>query len=311
MCIIVAKKFPGIGWVGAKLRDRGYIPLIEIIQSNRRSIQRLYLSDSESKYTEGLNEFGVCIISASLAVKDDEKEIIVAQKMKKYDATYMSPDGKKIRDALYEKTPKAALKHLIDEKLSGNTLIFNKDECWVLEAGVVMEYEENPDAKNEEDILIRKKSDFIYKFKQIKDDYVVRTNHGILLPQFGYQKDDKSPDKKRSYKSSLIRFKYATEAIENTRIPDDLLDTLSERKNEKGPDIEYMNMVRTGNIKNHEMVTTGMIQLIASECTMHYKPIFSDVKFSYTKLNSENSKTFFEVVSNRRLLGFKEFLKSH
>ena len=111
MCIIVAKKFPGIGFLGMKNRDRNYIAKIKISQSNRRDIQRMYIDDSLSRYTEGLNEFGVCILNAALSVKSDEKELEKSKPTsnKKYQkAGYMSSDGKKIRTALFEKTPEAA-----------------------------------------------------------------------------------------------------------------------------------------------------------------------------------------------------------
>lgn len=80
-----------------------------------------------TRYTEGLNEHGLCILSASLAVKDDEKELSAASPR---DEDYSSPDGKKIRNALLCKTPELAVESLQDlmlrkkkqqKKIQGNS----------------------------------------------------------------------------------------------------------------------------------------------------------------------------------------------
>lgn len=298
MCIIAAKKFPGVGWIGVKNRDRNYVPTIRIVQSNRNGVQRLYIDDDDTRYTEGLNEYGVCILSASLSVKSDEKEQEKTKPSERGD-NYMSPDGKKIRDALYEKTPQKALQSLIHSELTGCTLIFNKTECYLLEAGRVIEYTQNGD---------KKKGPFEYKSIRVTDDIVVRANHGILMPKYGYEEDADTPDAKRSRKSSEFRYKVAAEEVKKIRDPMKMLDALSVVRTENG-DVAYMNPIRTGDPKKKEMITTGQLLLIPAENTMHYRPIHSDVEFSYTKLNDPKSKTFFEIVSNRRLLGFKEFRK--
>lgn len=295
MCLVAVKYFKDIGFCGVKNRDRGYVPLVKIVQSNRNGIQRLYIEDGETRYTEGLNEFGVCILSASLAVKSDEKEGDKAGKSsKKKSSFYASPDGKKIRDALYAKTPLEAVKHLIQTKLSGSTLVFNEDECYVLELGKEIE-------KDGEKLY-----EFDYK-KLDKDQIIVRTNHGIMLPQFGYEKDSDDPHEMRSRKSSEIRRKIALQELEKITDPSEMMDAMSVRR-ENVRDVAYMNPIRTGDITKKEMVTTGQIMLTPAERTLHYRPIHSDVEFSYTKLNNPQNKTFFEIISNRKLLGFKEFL---
>ena len=295
MCLVAAKYFPRVGWVGCKNRDRGYIPLIKIVQSNRNGIQRLYLDDSESRYTEGINEFGVSILSASLAVKADEKEgdKAASKKSKKSSSAYMSPDGKKIRDALFKKTPLDAVKYLIDEKLSGSTLVFNEKECYVLELGKEIDDDEKT---------------YEHSYKKIDpDEVIVRTNHGIMLPQYGYEKDSDDPDEVRSRKSSEVRRRIVLDELDKITDPSEMMDAMSVRR-ENVKDVAYMNPIRTGDIGKNEMVTTGQIMLTPAERTMHYRPIHSNVEFSYTNINTPKSKTFFEIISNRRLLGFKEFL---
>ena len=128
MCVVAAKYFPDVGWIGVKNRDRGYKATVEIKQSFRRGIERIYILDTGTKWTEGLNEHGVCILSSSTMVKDDENENL---ERASDDPDFMSPSGKKVRTALFEKTVKAALKKCIEIKADGNTLIFDKNDCYL------------------------------------------------------------------------------------------------------------------------------------------------------------------------------------
>ena len=293
MCVVAAKYFKGVGWIGAKNRDRNYLPIVNIIQSNRTGVQRLYLDDEKTRYTEGLNEYGVSILSASLSIKSDEKEADKAIDNRKA-ANYMSPDGKDIRDALLNKTIKGALDTLIERELSGCTFIFDQKECFLLEGGFTVR-------KNDVDEDTPR--DYIYKVEKVKD-YAVRTNHGILLPQLGYKKDTDDEHFKKARSSSEERLRVAREEVDKCTDPLKLMDALSTTPN----DDTFMNPIRTGDTKKEDMVTTGQILLIPKERTMHYRPIFSEVKFKYSKLNGPDAKTFFEVVSSKKLLGFKEFV---
>lgn len=293
MCVIAAKHFRGVGWVGAKNRDRNYLPTVNIVQSNRTGTQRLYLDDEKTRYTEGLNEYGVSILSASLSIKSDEKEGDKAVKNRRA-SNYMSPDGKDIRDALLSKTIKGALDLLIERELSGCTLVFDQKECYLLEGGFTV---------RKKDVDDDNPRDYIYKVEKVKD-YVVRSNHGILLPQLGYKKDTDDEHFKHARKSSEERLRVGREEVDKTTDPLELMNALSTTPN----DDKFMNPIRTGDTKKEEMVTTGQILLIPKEKTMHYRPIFSEVNFKYSKLNGPDSKTFFEIVSSKKLLGFREFV---
>ena len=71
MCVVAVKKINNFGWIGVKNRDRNYETEVVINQNNREGMQRLYIDDKLSRWTEGLNEYGVCVLSASLSVKSD------------------------------------------------------------------------------------------------------------------------------------------------------------------------------------------------------------------------------------------------
>lgn len=294
MCVVAVKYFDGVGFVGSKNRDRNYLPSIQIVQSNRTGVQRLYIDDLKSRYTEGLNEFGLCILSASLSVKSDEKEAdkVDAYQRKRNDPGFMSPDGKTIRDALLLKSPIKAINLLVQRELAGCTIVFNSDECYLLEGGFTVK---------KEDATKENPREYIYKVVKVKD-MIVRTNHGILIPELGYDSNAEDPYFKHSRKSSEMRLKYAKASVAKNENALDMLDAIS-----VSPDKDtFMNPVRTGDPAKGDMVTTGQLMLVPKDRTLHYRPLFSEVQFKYSKLNGPEAKTFFEIISSKKLLGFKE-----
>ena len=296
MCVIAVKYFDGIGWVGAKNRDRNYQPKIRIIQSNRKSIQRLYIDDELTRYTEGLNEYGVSILSAALSVKDDEKESDKIVPGKREDG-YMSPDGKTIRDALLFKTPKEAVAHIVEKELAGCTVVFNEFDCYIVEGGFTVK------KKDANDETPREYISKVSHMKNSVDNYLVRTNHGVFLPQLGYQKDSEDENKARSRKSSESRLEIARKNIKACTDPTAMLDALAVSPEED----KFMNPIRIGDTEKGDMVTTGQLQLVPSDKTMHYRPLFSHIEVKYSKINSPEAKTFFEIISSKKLLGFMEW----
>ena len=296
MCVVAVKYFKGSGWIGVKNRDRNYQPTVQIVQSNRTGVQRLYLDDLKTRYTEGVNEFGLSILSASLSIKSDEKE---ADKVDgdDRDASYMSPDGKDIRDALLTKSPMQAIRLLVERERAGCTFVFNEKDCYLLEGGFTIKKE---DAKDKE-----VPRDYIYKILKITD-YAVRTNHGVVLPQLGYKVDAADPYFARARKSSEVRRKIALNGVKNCTDPLEMMNAISETPNKDA----FMNPIRLGDTNKGDMVTTGQLMLVPVERTMHYRPMYSEVQFKYSKLNGPDAKTFFEIISSKKLLGFKEHFKA-
>lgn len=300
MCVVAVKYIKKFGWVGAKNRDRNYSTSIKVVNSNRGGIQRLFIDDQTTRWTEGVNEYGLSIISASFSVKSDEKEgeKVLSKNAKKKKAI-VSPDGLAIRNALRLKTPKDAAQFLIDKELAGATFIFNPETCYLLEGGFTIKKadstKENP----------RK---YVYKLKEISkaDDHCVRTNHGIDMPNLGYSKNAQDDHLINARKSSETRWEIVNDYLRDNVIADpyEFLEAMSQKPN----DDKFMNPIRTGDIKKADMVTTGQLLLVAKERTLHYRPIYSEVSFDYKKLNSEEAKTFFEIISSRKLLSFKEFV---
>ena len=285
MCVVIAKHLPEYGWVIAKNRDRNYKPVVSIKQSNRNGVQRLYMHDDKTRYTEGVNEYGVAILSASIMVKKDEKEgNAAAGSDDQSERTYYAPDGYRIRTALFKKTAKSALNTLISMQIPGNTVIADDNDCYILE-GAFRDYH-GPNKKYE------------YRFKKLKKtDTVVRTNHGIDLPWAGYQDNRDNPHEKASRKSSLNRLRIVLKQMKSIKTPEDMFQVLSSRP-EKDP---QMNPIRLDD-RRRSMKTTGQLLVIPKERTLHYRPTYSEISLkNYNNINSGKNKTFFEVISSRKL----------
>jgi len=265
VCVIVAKYIDGVGWVGAKNRDRMYRPKIHIKKSFRKKVERLLMWDADTKWTEGVNEYGLAMIgSASGGAKDMKKDELPS--------TDPSPDGKKMRTALLEKTPDKALKSLIGDEIIGSTIVFTKDTCLILES-------------------TKQSGEYKYKTRTVpKDEVMIRTNHGIMIPSMGYQSGPDRVSSETRYntvKDQLVKADSVKEVLSS-------ISTVDKKNGQLGP-------LRVTD-KKTEMWTTGQIMCVPSDGTLHYRPIKSEVEYNVDKLNDESHKTKFEIISSKKLL---------
>ena len=275
MCILTAKYFKGLGFVAVKNRDRNYTPVINFRKSNRNGMERLYIWDENTRYTEGLNEHGVAILSASLMTKDDEKEHTKGEDTR----DYYSPDGKKIRDALLCTSVREAVRKLIDDCLSGHTLIFDQDHCYVLEGAKLRD------------------NGYAYQVQKVNpNNTVTRTNHGVLMPRAGYQRGvDEAQTCSRI--SSESRLKIAECMTDLASSPMDLLDRLTYHECEN----PQLNACRL-DTRPSQLKTTGQLMIVPSKKTLYYRPIMCEINFDYWRVNHPDSKTYFELCGMRPLL---------
>ena len=130
MCTIVAKYLEDYGWVGVKNRDRNYKPTISISQNNRDGTEAVFIVDSVTRYSEGINAYGVGILNAATSVKNDESVAAIARKYEKEklkkEGGYKAPDGIIIRNALRYKTPKEAADYLGTSKFMVRLFVESK-----------------------------------------------------------------------------------------------------------------------------------------------------------------------------------------
>jgi len=255
-------------------------------------MERLYLWDEKTKYTEGLNEYGIAIVSAKCKVSRDSEEGFFATQ---YDAeidkkprVYYSPEGFRIRKALFEKDINEVVNKLIEYEVTGNTIIANKERCFILEAAFI-------------DSEIAGEQNYVHKVKELRQsDTVVRTNHGVLLDWVGPSQDNY--DEYEQYLSSVSRYSKVSDNLWAVKSASELLDCLSIRDDENNP---QLNPLITDKRKS-AMRTTGQIILIPSERLLQYRNIWGTTLFDMEIINREDEKTFFEIISNKRLLSFKE-----
>lgn len=281
MCIVAAKYFPETGWTIVKNRDRNYIPEISFKQTTADGVEILVFWDDITQYCEGMNSGGVCILSASLMVKDDEKEITVRSKTP-------SKDGVKLKKALRFPNVKAAAMSLIKAKLPGNTLIADKETCYLLEGCW------KPGGYDSKECA--------YKIREIPhDETVVRTNHGVWLDWAGYQRVDDNENQTMSRISSESRKAIAERVVEKAKTPDEMIDGLA------GTYIDnpQLNCLRTTD-KKKMMRTTSQIMMIPGEDTMFIRPVQSHMTFNFWELNDPKHKLWLEILGNRVLYKRKQ-----
>ena len=273
MCVIIAKYFDKVGWVGVKNRDRNYVPDLSFKKKQNRNTEVLYFWDDITQYCEGMNDSGICILSASLMVLDDEKEITIRSKTP-------SKDGRKIQKALQLTDIKAVCMSLIKQKLPGNTLIFNKDDCYLLEGAWA------PGGYDDKD--------YKYQIKQVPRDHTAaRTNHGVWLKWAGYQYGAEKGESASAI-SSRSRLKIAEHVADTAETPAQLIDLLTRQYT----DNHQLNAMRLADDKKM-MRTTAQLMLVPREGTMFVRPIQSNITFNFWKLNEPNSKLWVELLSNR------------
>lgn len=271
MCIVIGKHFPGVGWVAVKNRDRNYIPEISFRNFKTDGLEVTYFWDDITQYCEGINSAGVGVLSASLMVLDDEKEIEKRSREP-------SKDGLRIKAALRLRDPRAAAMYLIKQGLTGNTLVFNADTMILVEGA----NRDGPDS-------------YHYRARVIpKDETVVRTNHGIWIPWAGYQRTQYDSAESASRVSSESRLLIAEYLADRARNPMELIDSLCQNYTDE----PQLNVFRTTD-EEKKMRTTAQLLIIPREETMYVRPVQSHMTYDFWKLNQPDTKTWVEVLSNR------------
>jgi len=273
MCIIVAKYFPGTGWVGAKNRDRNYTPTLDFIEDNRQGMGRMMMHDRVTGYKEGINSTGLSILNTSLDVYDDEREVEAGQ-------VDSSPDGKIIAQALLYKDPMDAVRLLVKRKLGGCTMVFNERDLYLIEAT--------------DDDGTRP---YRYMVKRIgRDNTVARANHGLWLTNAGYQRTRGDKSETLGRISSEARLLQAQAVVEAAQEPEDLVDGMCQVYI-NDPQLNIMRM----STQRKKMRTTSQQLCVPQERTLYCRPISSHVEFDFWDLNRPDTNVWVEILGNREL----------
>ena len=277
MCVVAAKWFADLGWVGVKNRDRNYRPKVRIKKNFRNRLEKLYMWDEDTRYAEGLNQHGVAILSAAVMVKKDEEEGFETDSH----SDFYSPDGRKIRRALEEKTVEQALQSCIDSQLPGNTIIFDRNTCYLLEGSF-------RDAKH---------TDYVHKSRRIpRTEVALRTNHGIWLPWAGFQNNPKNSQETQDRMSSRARLLQAQQVVRDARTPQDLVDGMCQI-NIPNPQLNIMRY----STEPKKFRTTSQQLCVPRERTLYCRPVSSHIEFDFWRLNRPDTNVWVEILSNRLL----------
>ncbi len=273
MCIIVAKYFDGIGWVGAKNRDRNYTPTLDFIEDTDHDIGRMMMHDQVTGYREGINSAGVSILNTSLDVYDDEIEVEAGE----VDA---SPDGKIIAQALLYRDPLDAVKLLVRRHLGGCTIVFNQDNLYLIEA-------------TDDDGT----APYRYRAKKIdQGDTVARSNHGLWLTDAGYQRNPNDESETLGRISSESRLAQAEALVEAATKPQDLVDGMCQVYINH----PQLNIMRYSTARK-KMRTTSQQLCVPRERTLYCRPVSSHMDFDFWRLNKPHTNVWVEILGNREL----------
>lgn len=273
MCVIIAKYFEGIGWAGAKNRDRNYTPILDFIEDEEHGVDRMMMHDKITGYKEGINSHGISILNTSLDIYDDESEIDAG-------TAKTSPDGRHIAEALMKDNVVDAAKVLIMRKMGGCTIVFDKENLILIEGS-------DQDGTKP----------FKYKVKRIpKDETIARTNHGIWLDWAGYQRKPDNKSETMSRISSESRLAQAEAVVTAAQDPEDLVDGMCQVY----VNDPQLNIMRTST-EQKKMRTTSQQLCVPKERTLYCRPVSSHVKFDFWSLNRPETNVWVEILSNRAL----------
>ena len=273
MCVIVAKWFDGIGWAGAKNRDRTYTPVLDFIESKAGDIDRMMMHDEVTGYKEGINSRGVSILNTSLDVGNDETEV-ESGKVK------TSPDGQMNAEALTLPTAEAAAEFLIKNQLCGCTMVFDQDDMILIEAS-------NWDGKRP----------YRFRARRIpKTQTVARTNHGVWMPTAGMQRSPRDRQQTLDRISSESRLLLAEAVVKAAQKPEDLVDGMCQVYIND----PQLNILRTST-DGRKMRTTSQQLCVPQEQTLYCRPVSSHMKFDFWSLNRPDTGVWVEIMSNREL----------
>lgn len=238
MCTVAIKYIEGIGFVGVKNREHTYKPRIRIRKSLRSAIERLYLWEEVTRFSEGINEFGISIISIQSERTDNLKVYCSGTR-------YRTQCGLRIRKSLYGKNIREALFYLSQMQVTGITAVFNINEC------VIHEGSFDDDGK--------------YQFMQLDANRYMPLVISDTITET--EKD---------------RLSHEIGLCQNS---EEMLNTISK-------------LIKEGDN------TSGQLMITPNDCTVHYRPIYSKTIYDVERLNSRDQKTFFEIVSSRKLINF-------
>ena len=208
-CIVAAGYLEG-DRVLFKTRDRNYQVPVSFHHEIRNGVEVVYFKDEFTGWCEGMNEFGIGIVNSTLTVDIDVSRMEGSSKR----------DASILLKALEEKSPESASEVIAKYKggLHGHTLVSSATETFAVEH-----------FEGKEAVITK---------VELADDFYVRTNHGLEIPEAGYQNGEDPEDRK----SSVLRRLRALKTLRETENKSDLIKNIYTYKPQSYDD--PFNMVR-------------------------------------------------------------------
>ena len=295
------------------MRDRNYSPKYELEIEKKKSIETLSLIDQATTWREGVNSEGLMIVSAALNNQtdlDDNGNTIADSDTSKEQLK----QHKILKEAMFSKSVDKAVKILKDGRFIGTTFVSDGEKLTILEVYINGKAFDKEQAKySKEELEKLSEPDQIWlTIKGIdwddydveehtvkKDTLAIRTNHGKLLPDAGYQKDDEDL---HGYKSSTARHDYTKKAIDPLGDDAHPFDILTVIKNLKDVDkVAQNNPIRPkqkpdkdGNLPYY----TSTIVMLTPTGTMFAIPLDSEVDQKGLTVKKERNVDFVLLPKN-------------
>jgi hypothetical protein len=259
MCTLIGKKFPGIGWVGVKNRDRSMPTHTELLRDKIQGVERVTLVDTNTRWSEGMNSHGVSIISSSLT------PAIHGGKDNHY-----SRDGLMIRAALAESTVLKAVANLRAAEVWGCVMVFDQDTMWLIEG---------------------KSGGGEWDAREITRDTVARTNHGVWLRSAGYTENSTNPILVQRHISSEARLLIAEYVAYEARTPDEIVTGLAKTWSSN----PQLTTVRQA-LPPIETRTTEQLLLIPAKQEMFVRNLDGSLEFDQKEANPNGASVLVGIV---------------
>lgn len=258
MCVIIAAKIEGKGWILAKNRDRNYVPHIHFKKQKKNGkLDYGVFVDKDTMWTEGVNSVGIAIVNTALMVVKDEK----FGKASKKAGPKVTDQGDVMLKALAMTDIMEVVEYISDVKgLLGFTFITDGDRLFVLENA--RRWESGEDFKDDDEKALIGHSLHWFEVLDPEIDLMVRTNHGEIFNDLGYTIDSDGG------KSSRMRRKYVEDYLKKNppKRLRDLFKALSQTEN-KDPNL---NPLRTPDC---DLFTTGQIGILPKDKKLFYRPV--------------------------------------
>jgi hypothetical protein len=256
MCTLICKKFPHIGWVGVKNRDRPAPTQTNLLRDWHGDVERVALVDQQTSWSEGMNSHGISIISSSLT------PVVTG-------GLHKSRDGLILREALTHGTVKETVSLLIEREISGVVFVFDADELWCIEG---------------------RSGDHVQVSRGVSSDWIVRTNHGVWMPSAGYQPNQPGILGQRRI-SSESRLSIGRHIARVAHSPAELITLMAK----KWSDEPQLNLLRTpqGQIQTR---TTEQLMLVPRWGDVFVRNVDGELLFDQEDANPPGSHVLVGIV---------------